>query len=306
MANCPPAPRFGGVRGRLVFAKFKIVLEMIKIEHTLFAMPFALTGALLAARGIPDARTLFWIVVAMVGARSAAMAFNRLVDREYDAKNPRTATRALPAGLLTPKFVAWFTVFASLLLIAASWQLNRLALYLSPLAMGLVFFYSLTKRFTAWSHAWLGLALAVAPVGAWVAVRGTLLEWPPLLLGASVVCWLVGFDTIYALQDVEFDRGAGLHSLPVKFGPKAALNMGRFVHAVMVGLLVSVGLAAGLGVYWYVGVGICAALIGVEHALIKPDDLKRLNVAFFKINVAVGFIVLFAVILEVMLPKITK
>lgn len=279
--------------------KLKIVLEMIKIEHTLFAMPFALIGAILAARGIPDARTLFWIVVAMVGARSAAMAFNRLVDREYDAKNPRTAMRAIPAGMLTPKFVIGFTVFSSLLLVVASWQLNRIALYLSPLALALVFFYSLTKRFTAWSHAWLGLALAVAPVGAWVAIRGTLFELPPLLLGASVVCWLIGFDTIYALQDVEFDRSVGLNSLPVKFGPNAALNIGRIAHAVMVGLLVAVGLAASLGVYWYVGVGICAVSIGVEHALIRPDDLKRLNVAFFKINVAVGAILLLATIIEV-------
>jgi 4-hydroxybenzoate polyprenyltransferase len=275
-----------------MFSKLKIVMEMIKIEHTLFAMPFALIGAILAARGIPDARTLFWIVIAMVGARSAAMAFNRLVDREYDAKNPRTAMRAIPAGLLTPKFVVGFTIISSLLLVTASWQLNRLALILSPLALALVFFYSLTKRFTAWSHAWLGLALAVAPVGAWVAVRGTVFEWPPMLLGASVVCWLIGFDTIYALQDVDFDRSVGLNSLPVKFGPNNALNIGRTAHAIMVGLLVAVGLTASLGVFWHVGVGICAILIGVEHALIRPDDLKRLNVAFFKINVAVGIVLL--------------
>ena len=281
-----------------MLAKIKIVLEMIKIEHTLFAMPFALIGALLAARGIPGARTLFWIAVAMVGARSAAMAFNRLVDRDYDAKNPRTAARALPAGLLTPGFVIGFTIVSSALLILAAWRLNPLAFALSPLALGLVFFYSLTKRFTAWSHAWLGLALAVAPVGAWVGVRGTLAEWTPFLLGASVVCWLIGFDTIYALQDVEFDRSVGLHSLPVKFGPKAALNIGRFSHAVMIALLVAVGVSAHRGPFWYAGVAICALLIGWEHAIVKPDDLKRLNISFFNINVAIGIILLTTTIID--------
>lgn len=281
--------------------QLRIVLEMIKFEHTLFALPFALTSMVLAAHGFPGWGILFWILIAMVGARSAAMAFNRLIDREYDAKNPRTAMRALPAGLLSPRFVIWFIIVSSALLVLAAWQLNPLALMLSPLALALVFFYSLTKRFTAWSHAWLGLALSVAPIGAWVAVRGQLFEAPPLLLGAAVVCWLIGFDTIYALQDVEFDRNAGLNSLPVKFGPQRALTIGRIAHALMVLLLVGVGIAAKLGFIWFGAVALCGVLIAVEHTIIKPDDLKRLNIAFFNINVAVGFILLAASILDIYL-----
>ena len=267
--------------------KLRVVLEMIKIEHTLFALPFALMGALLAARGLPELRTLFWILVAMVGARSAAMAFNRLVDRDYDAKNPRTASRAIPAGLVSVGFVRGFTVVTSLLLVLAAWQLNPLALALSPVALGIVFLYSYTKRFTHWCHAFLGLALAIAPVGAWVAVAGNL-TLVPLTLGAAVVCWLVGFDTIYALQDADFDKNAGLHSLPVRFGAKTALWIGRASHALMIVLLVLLGKLAGLHGWYFTGVGLAAALITTEHALISPSDLKRLNIAFFNVNIAVS------------------
>jgi 4-hydroxybenzoate polyprenyltransferase len=267
--------------------KLRIVLEMIKIEHTLFALPFALMGALLAAQGLPDGRTLFWIFVAMVGARSAAMAFNRLVDRDYDAKNPRTASRAIPAGLVSVGFVKGFTLCTSLLLVLAAWQLNTLALALSPVALGVVFLYSYTKRFTHWCHAFLGLALAIAPVGAWVAVAGNL-TLVPLTLGAAVVCWLVGFDTIYALQDADFDKNAGLHSLPVRFGAKTALRIGRVSHALMIVLLVALGKLTGLHVWYFTGVGLAAVLIAAEHALISPGDLKRLNIAFFNVNIAVS------------------
>ncbi|WP_395088979.1 UbiA-like polyprenyltransferase [Armatimonas sp.] len=267
--------------------KLRIVLEMIKIEHTLFALPFAAMGALLAARGIPDGRTLFWILVAMVGARSAAMAFNRLVDRDYDAKNPRTASRAIPAGLVSVGFVKGFTALTSLLLILAAWQLNLLALVLSPVALGVVFLYSYTKRFTHWCHAFLGLALAIAPVGAWVAVRGDL-TLVPLALGAAVVCWLVGFDTIYALQDAEFDKNAGLHSLPVRFGAQRALAIARVSHVLMILLLVALGKLANLHGWYFTGVALAAALITAEHVLISPTDLKRLNIAFFNVNIAVS------------------
>ncbi|WP_395142525.1 UbiA-like polyprenyltransferase [Armatimonas sp.] len=267
--------------------KLRIVLEMIKIEHTLFALPFAAMGALLAARGIPDGRILFWILVAMVGARSAAMAFNRLVDRDYDAKNPRTASRAIPAGLISVGFVRGFTALTSLLLILAAWQLNPLALLLSPVALGVVFLYSYTKRFTHWCHAFLGLALAIAPVGAWVAVRGDL-TMVPLALGAAVICWLVGFDTIYALQDAEFDKNAGLHSLPVRFGAQKALAIGRVSHVFMIVLLVALGKLAGLHGWYFTGVALAAALITAEHVLISPTDLKRLNIAFFNVNIAVS------------------
>jgi 4-hydroxybenzoate polyprenyltransferase len=265
----------------------RVVLEMIKIEHTLFALPFALVSALLAAGGLPTARQLIWILVAMVGARSAAMAFNRLVDREFDARNPRTANRALPAGLVSVPFVAGFTLAASALLVLAAYQLNPLAFALSPLALAVIFFYSFTKRFTAWSHAFLGLALAVAPVGAWIAVRGAF-GAPALWLGMAVVCWLIGFDIIYALQDVAFDKAAGLRSLPVAVGPQRALWIGRTAHLLMILFLVMVGRSALLGVPYYAGVALAAILIAAEHALIRPDDLRRLNIAFFNLNIAVS------------------
>lgn len=264
-----------------------VVLEMIKIEHTLFALPFALMSALLAARGLPTAWQLCWILTAMVGARSAAMAFNRLVDRDVDARNPRTASRALPAGLVSVPFVVGFTVAAALLLVLAAWMLNPLAFVLSPVALFVVFFYSFTKRFTAFSHVFLGFALAVAPVGAWIAVRG---EWgsPALWLGAAVVCWLTGFDIIYALQDREFDRGAGLHSLPVALGSRRALRVARVAHALMIVCLVMVGRTAALGVWYFAGVALVALLIIAEHLLVAPEDLRRLNIAFFNLNVAVS------------------
>lgn len=267
--------------------KLRIVLEMIKIEHTLFALPFAFMGAILAARGLPEGRTIFWILVAMVGARSAAMAFNRLVDRDYDAKNPRTASRAIPAGLISVGFVRGFTLVASLLLVLAAWQLNPLALALSPVALGIVFLYSYTKRFTHWCHAFLGLALAIAPVGAWVAVAGNL-TLVPMTLGAAVVCWLVGFDTIYALQDTDFDKSVGLHSLPVRFGARGALRIGRLCHALMIVLLLVLGKLAGLHGWYFTGVALAAVLIATEHLLISPTDLKRLNIAFFNVNIAVS------------------
>ena len=269
-------------------AKLRVVLEMIKIEHTLFALPFAFLGALLAAGGVPSFRQIVLITLCMVGARSAAMAFNRLVDRDYDAKNPRTATRAIPAGLLSVPFVWGFTVVSSALLIGAAYLLNPLAFYLSPLALALVFFYSLTKRFTAWSHAWLGIALAVAPVGAWVAVRGSLGDATPFLLGAAVVCWLIGFDIIYALQDERFDRETGLNSVPAKYGAAKALLIGRVTHGGMIAFLVGVGLAAHLGAWYFAGVLVAAALIAAQHAIISPTDLKRLNIAFFNVNIAVS------------------
>lgn len=273
---------------------------MIKIEHTLFALPFALMGALLAARGLPAPATLVWILVAMVAARSAAMAFNRLVDHAFDAQNPRTRNRALPAGSVSRTFVIGFTIAASLLLVLAAYRLNPLAFALSPLALGIVFFYSFTKRFTAWSHAFLGLALAIAPIGAWIAVRGT---WgaPGLWLGAAVLCWLIGFDIIYALQDVDFDRAAGLRSLPVAFGPHRALGIGRVAHAAMIACLVMVGRVAGLGTFFYAGVVLAALLIAAEHALIRPDDLKRLNLAFFNLNIAVSAELLLLTAVDVML-----
>lgn len=279
--NLPTVPR-------TPLEKTRVVLEMIKIEHTLFALPFAFLGALLAANGVPTLRQLVLICVAMVGARSAAMAFNRLVDRDYDAKNPRTSTRAIPAGLLSVPFVIGFTIISAVLLVGAAALLNPLAFVLSPIALALILFYSLTKRFTAWSHAWLGIALSIAPIGAWVAVRGSLMDATPFLIGAAVVCWLIGFDIIYALQDTDFDRANGLNSVPAKYGPKTALIIGRIAHAAMIAFLVLAGTVAHLGWFYYVGVALAATLIAVEHTIIRPDDLKRLNIAFFHVNIAVS------------------
>jgi 4-hydroxybenzoate polyprenyltransferase len=282
------------------FHKLRVVMEMIKIEHTLFALPFAFMGAVLAEKKLPSLAICGWILVAMVGARSAAMAFNRLVDRHFDAKNPRTASRAIPAGLISLPFVIGFTIVSSLLLIGAAARLNPLCLALSPLALLLVFFYSFTKRFTAWSHAWLGLALAVAPMGAWLAVTGAF-ALPPFFLCAAVVCWLIGFDTLYALQDVDFDQKAGLHSLPVKLGPQRALKLARWFHAGMVLCLVALGYVHHLGLSYGIGVALSAILIAYEHAIIAPDDLKKLNVAFFNVNITISTGLLFFTLLDVLI-----
>jgi 4-hydroxybenzoate polyprenyltransferase len=259
--------------------------RLVKIEHTLFALPFAFLGMLLAARGIPPWRTVLWIVVAMVGARSAAMAFNRLVDRRIDAKNPRTATRALPAGQLTPAFVAAFVAVSAALLVIAAWQLNPLAFVLSPVALGVIFLYSYTKRFTALCHLVLGLALSGAPLGAWIAVRGDVAA-APLVLAGAVLLWVAGFDVLYALQDVEVDRRQGLFSIPARLGVERALWVSALLH---LGTLVLLALlprlyAPGLGVGYWVGVAGCAALLAWQHWVVRPGDLSRLNAAFFTAN----------------------
>jgi len=258
---------------------------MIKFEHTLFALPFAFLGMLLAARGIPPWRTVLWIVVAMVGARSAAMAFNRLVDRRIDAANPRTATRALPAGLLTPGFVALFVAVSAALLVVAAWQLNPLAFALSPVALGVIFLYSYTKRFTALCHLVLGLALSGAPLGAWIAVRGDVAA-APLVLAGAVLLWVAGFDVLYALQDVAFDRRAGLFSIPARIGVERALVVSALLHLGTLALLALLPrlYAPGLGLAYWVGVAGCAALLAWQHWVVRPGDLSRLNAAFFTAN----------------------
>lgn len=273
----------------------RIILEMIKFEHTIFMLPFALMATVLAAR---HNWPLFWlklpwILLAMVGARSAAMAFNRVVDARYDALNPRTAKRAIPAGLLTAPQVIAFTVFSAGLLVFAAAMLNPLALALSPVALLLALGYSYTKRFTAFSHVALGLALAVAPVGAWIAVAGRI-DPPALWLGGAVICWLTGFDIIYALQDTDFDRSAGLRSIPAWLGNARALIISRLAHFVMIGLLAMVGISAHLGLIYFVAVALVAVLIAYEQSLVKPNDLSRLNVAFFTLNgyISVGLFLL--------------
>ncbi len=259
--------------------KVKIILEMIKFEHTIFALPFAFTGALLAARGLPPWEKILWITVAMVGARSAAMGFNRWADRGFDEENPRTASRALPRGLVTPAQVMVFTVVSSLVLIGAAYMLNDLSFFLSPAALAIVFFYSYTKRFTFLSHAVLGLAISLAPVGAWVAVTGRL-EPPAFLLGGAVLFWLLGFDVLYALQDMDFDRKSGLHSVPQRFGIRRSLLIARCSHALTITALTSLFFLMSLGFYYATGLVLATFLIVYEHSLVKVNDLSKINIAF--------------------------
>ncbi len=256
---------------------------MIKWEHSIFALPFALSGAVLAAGGWPPWGKLLWIVVAMVAARSAAMAFNRLVDARLDAANPRTAMRALPAGQLSAAFVTGFVVVSAGVFVVAAAMLNRLALELAPLALGVVLAYSLMKRVTRYSHVVLGLALGIAPAAAWIGIRGSL-DWRVVVLTGMVLLWVGGFDVLYACQDLEHDRRVGLHSIPAALGLEGAFRVARAMHAGVVLLAVWLDRIFGLGVVGYVGTAVVAALLLYEHMLIRPDDLRRMNAAFFFLN----------------------
>lgn len=275
-----PSP--GSLAGQ-AWRKLRITLEMIKVEHSVFALPFALTGAMLAVSGWPSWRQVFWIVVAMVGARSAAMTFNRIADRKYDARNPRTEKRALPAGHLTLRFAVAFTAVSAALLVLAAWELNPLAFKLSPVALALLLLYSYTKRFTLLSHIVLGMSLGLSPVAAWIALRGDV-SWAVVILGVAVMLWVAGFDIIYACQDIAFDRTVDLHSIPKKFGVTAALYASAALHVLMLGLLVIVAEMSGLGWIALAGLAAVAALLAYEHLLVKPTDLSRVNAAFFTIN----------------------
>jgi 4-hydroxybenzoate polyprenyltransferase len=265
--------------------------RMIRFTHSVFALPFALTSAVLAAGEQVPWRALGWIVVAMVGARSAAMGFNRLADHSLDARNPRTAGRELPRGALRRAEVWLFVALSAAALVAAAAMLNPLCLALSPLALLIVFGYSFTKRFTPLSHFFLGLALAVAPVGAWLAIRGAFAP-APIVLGLAVLCWVAGFDTLYACQDVAFDRAAGLHSLPARLGVARALVVARGLHALAVALLALVWGLAPLHPVYLVGVAAVAALLVYEHSLVRADDLSRIDAAFFAVNgwISVGYL----------------
>lgn len=267
-----------------MFAKLSVIFADIKIQHTIFALPFAIMSAFIAAKGLPQTEKIIWIVVCMVGARSAAMAFNRVLDARFDAKNPRTQDRALPAGRVDIRSYWLFLIVSSAVFIFAANMLNSLAFYLSPVALLIVFFYSFTKRFTAYSHFWLGLAIAISPVGAWVAIREEI-SFSSLILGAAVIFWLVGFDILYSCMDVEFDRSSGLKSIPQKFGIENALRIAFASHGVMVLFLLGLLLFVGqLGVLYSIGVVVVAILLFYEHSLVRPDDLSRINIAFFNIN----------------------
>jgi 4-hydroxybenzoate polyprenyltransferase len=285
-----------------IFRNLKVTLEMIKWEHSIFALPFALCGAMLAAGGLPAWRQLAWIVVAMVSARSAAMAFNRLADASIDAANPRTATRALPVGQLTPSFVSTFVVVACGMFVLAAAQLNRLTLLLSPVALAIILLYSYTKRFTRWSHLFLGFALGIAPAAAWIAVRGSL-DPRILLLTAAVTFWVGGFDVIYACQDHDYDRSHGLHSLPRYVGIRKALVIARVFHLVMLALLIALVATFGLGKLAMAGVAAVAALLLYEHALVRHDDLSKLNAAFFSMNGVISVVFFLFVAADRLLSK---
>ncbi len=263
--------------------RLRLVLETIKFEHTIFALPFAFLGAFLAARGFPGWETSFWIIMAMIGARSAAMAFNRLADRFDDRLNPRTSDRALPRKLLSAQFVALFTLASSILFIFSAWMLNDLAFHLSPIALVIVLLYSYTKRFTSLSHLVLGLSIAIAPVGGWVAVRGEI-HLAPLYVAAAVLFWVAGFDIIYACQDYDFDRKFGRFSWPSKWGIKTALRISALFHVLMMLLLIYAFFQFQLSLLSWMGLALTGIGLIYEHSLVHPEDLSRLNAAFFTLN----------------------
>ncbi len=275
-----------------ITTKLTTTLEMIKFEHTLFALPFAFLGAILAANGLPTWWQMLWITVAMVGARSAAMTFNRIVDRDIDAKNPRTANRELPSGKLSVGF-AWAFLYVSVgVFVLASYMLNWLTFALSPVALLFVLGYSFAKRFTAFAHLILGVALAISPSAAWIAVRGALDSEVPILLSVFVLMWTAGFDVLYACQDFEFDRKSGLRSIPARFGIARSLWIARLFHFQAFVVLLLLFLVSGLGWIALAGVGAVGLLLVYQHTLVKPNDLSRMNAAFFTTNAFVSIILL--------------
>jgi len=263
--------------------KISVLLEMIKFKLTIFAMPFAFTGAFLAAGGIPEPLVFVWIILAMIGARTSAMGFNRIIDAKFDAANPRTEKRAIPAGEIN-MIEAWLMVIlAGLLFFFSCFMLNRLTLLLAPLALGLTFFYSLTKRFTSFCHLVLGVALALAPLGGWAAVQGTLTGYP-YVLSLGVLFWVAGFDTIYGCLDVEYDRKAGLYSLPSKLGRKNAFRLAGLFHVLAFVLFTVTGLQMGLNYFYFIGIAVTAAALFYQHAIVSPTDLSKIHASFFQMN----------------------
>lgn len=273
-----------------LFRNVRVTLEMIKIEHTLFALPFAFLGAVLAANGLPSLSQIVWITFAMIGARSTAMAFNRIADRQYDAINPRTATRALPTGLLSVGFAWGFTAISAILFFVAAAMLNRLTLMLAPVALGSLLLYSFSKRWTLLSHLLLGWCLSIAPTGAWIAVRGALDSSVPLLLSFVVLLWTAGFDVLYACQDYDFDLKTGLHSIPKRFGIARSLMIARLFHVAAFAALLALYWTTHLGVVALIGVIATAGLLLYQHRLVRADDLSKLNAAFFTTNAFVSVI----------------
>lgn len=269
-----------------IVSKIKILLEMIQFKLTIFALPFAFTGAFLASRGVPELYIAIWVLVAMVGARTCAMGFNRIVDQKFDSENPRTADRAIPAGDVN-LVEAWIMVVAAgLIFFWACYNLNPLTLQLSPFALGLALFYSLTKRFTSFCHLILGVALAFSPLGGWVAVTGSLVDYP-FVLSFGVLFWVAGFDTIYACLDSEFDKRTGLHSLPSRLGRRNAFRLAGGFHILAFLFFTLTGYQAGLNIFYYIGIALTSAALLYQHMLVRPEDLSRIHASFFQMN---GFI----------------
>ncbi len=266
--------------------KIGVLLEMIKFKLTIFAMPFAFMGAFLAARGVPEPMTFLWVVLAMVGARTCAMGFNRIVDARFDKANPRTAERAIPAGAVNMAEAWSMVILAGILFFFAAWSLNPLTLKLAPFALGLTLFYSLTKRFTSFCHLILGIALAFSPLGGWVAVQGSLVSFP-WALSAGVLFWVAGFDTVYACLDAEFDRKAGLHSMPSRIGAGNAFCLARVFHVLAFVLFILAGIQAGLNSFYFIGIVLTAGALFYQHWIVNPNDLSKIQVSFFSTN---GFI----------------
>lgn len=278
--------------------KVILILEMIKFEHTIFALPFAFMGAILARHEIPTLNKILWILMAMVGARSAAMASNRLIDVELDAQNPRTQMRALPQGFISKRMVKVFIVASSALFFISAYKLNRLAFYLSPLAFTIVLLYPYTKRFTRTCHICLGLCLGMAPVGGWIAISGTL-DSLPLLLGLGVIFWVAGFDILYAALDYDFDKKVGIYSLPAKVGMRKALRISSLFHAVTFLCFLLVGFWAHLGKAYFYGMGVILLILIVEHTIISPGDLSRVNHSFFTFNGIISVLLLVVTVMSI-------
>ena len=264
-------------------------MKMIKVEHSIFALPFALLTAFLAAGGFPEARVLVLIVAAMILARSAAMAFNRYIDSHIDAQNPRTAIRSIPAGRLSRGYALGFTVVCSGLFVVVAWLLNPLAFKLSPLITLVLLGYSVTKRFTSWCHVVLGVALGLSPLGAWIAVTGNF-DWLPIQVGAAVMCWVAGFDIIYACQDIDFDRGYGLRSVPSKLGIPRSLMVSRVLHLAMLAIITWIGLSLGMSWHYWIGVAAVLICLAYEHALVWDGNLEKVDMAFFTMNGVVSIV----------------
>jgi len=276
-----------------VLKKIKILLDMIKFEHTIFALPFAYLGAFLAARGFPSLRQCWWILIAMVGARTCAMGFNRIVDIPFDAKNPRTKNRALPSGKVKPKEAWAMVIIAAIVYFWAAYELNSLAFKLSPIVLATVMFYSYTKRFTPLCHLFLGLAIGIAPTAGWIAVKGSV-SYLPIILSIGVMFWVGGFDILYACLDEEFDKKIGLHSIPAKFGRKKAFWISGLFHAIAFASFVAIGILAHLNWIYYLGVVITFILLVMQRIIVTPSDISRMNMAFFTLNGAISIILFIA------------